>query len=89
MSKHRRATTPAQAPPPRPVREVLIWTCFGCALVPLVLLWSGVGWEVAVGVGGLIALLALGCAAVLRLSGMSLSPVDRADDDPGDGGRRP
>jgi hypothetical protein len=49
--------------------------------VPLALLWSGAGWRVALGVGGLIALLVLGCAAVLRLSGMTLSPVDRGGDD--------
>ena len=83
MAKHRRAGTQPPAPPPRPGRELLIWAAFGCALVPLALLWSGAGWGVAFGVGGLIVLLVLGCVAVLRLSGMSLSPVDhRQDDEP-------
>ena len=83
VAKHRRAGTQPPAPPPRPAREVLIWAAFGCALVPLALLWSGAGWRVALGVGGLIVLLVLGCAAVLRLVGMSLTPVDhRQDDEP-------
>jgi uncharacterized protein (DUF58 family) len=74
VSKHRRAATAPDLPPPRPGREVLIWTAFGCALVPVALLWSGAGWAVAFGVGGLIVLLAAGCALALRLTGMSLGP---------------
>ena len=75
MAKHRRAATAADEPPPRPGREILVWAAFGCALVPLALLWSGAGWAVALGVGGLIVLLAFGCALALRLTGMSLGPM--------------
>jgi hypothetical protein len=63
---------------------MLIWTAFGCALVPLALLWSGAGWAVALGVGGLIALLAAGCAVALRLSGLTLGSISSsaaADDE--------
>jgi uncharacterized protein (DUF58 family) len=74
VSKHRRAATAPDLPPPRPAREILIWTAFGCALVPLALLWSGAGWAVAFGVGVLIMLLAAGCALALRLSGATLGP---------------
>jgi uncharacterized protein (DUF58 family) len=74
VSKHRRAATAPDLPPPRLAREILIWTAFGCALVPLALLWSGAGWAVAFGVGGLIMLLAAGCALALRLSGATLGP---------------
>jgi hypothetical protein len=72
VAKHRRAGDAPDPPPPRPAREILVWTAFGCALVPLALLWSGAGWLVALGVGGLILLLAAGCAAALRLTGTSL-----------------
>ena len=75
MAKHRRAATAPEVPPQRPGREILVWTAFGCALVPLALLWSGAGWAVALGVGGLIVLLAAGCALALRLTGMSLGPI--------------
>ena len=75
MAKHRRASTTPDVPPPRSGREILVWTAFGCALVPLVLLWSGAGWAVALGVGGLIALLAAGCALALRLTGLTLGPI--------------
>ena len=75
MAKHRRASNIPDVPPPRPGREMLVWTAFGCALVPLALLWSGAGWAVALGVGGLIALLAAGCALALRLTGLTLGPV--------------
>lgn len=75
VSKHRRAPTVPDSPPPRPAREILLWTAFGCALVPLALLWSGAGWAVALGVGGLIVLLAAGCALALRLSGLTLGPT--------------
>ena len=75
MSKHRRAATTPDLPPPRPGREVLTWTAFGCALVPVALLWSGARWAVAFGVGGLIVLLAAGCALALRLTGLTLGPI--------------
>lgn len=75
MAKHRRAE-PAPVAPSRPAREILIWTAFGCALVPLVLLWSGAGWTVAVSISGLIVLLALACALALRLSGLTLKRAD-------------
>jgi uncharacterized protein (DUF58 family) len=76
VAKHRRAAAAPSSPRPLPAREILVWTAFGCALVPLTLLWSGAGWAVALGVGGLIVLLAIGCALVLRLSGMTLTPVE-------------
>ncbi|MEP6760485.1 MAG: hypothetical protein ABJA93_03885 [Sporichthyaceae bacterium] len=76
MAKHRRAADTPDAPPARPAREILIWAAFGCALVPLALLWSGAGWAVALGVSGLIVLLGLACALVLRLAGMTLTPVE-------------
>jgi hypothetical protein len=63
------------------VREIAIWAAFGCLLVPVVLLWSGSGWRVALGLGGLLALLVLGCAVAVRLAGLTLSPVDRGEDD--------
>jgi uncharacterized protein (DUF58 family) len=76
VAKHRRAATAApDVPPPQPGREILVWTAFGCALVPLALLWSGAGWAVALGVGGLIVLLAAGCALALRLSGMTFGAI--------------
>lgn len=76
VAKHRRAGTGSDSAPPRPVREMLIWTAFGCALVPLALLWSGAGWAVSLGVGGLMVLLAAGCALALRLTGFTLGPVE-------------
>ena len=87
MAKHRRAASTPDSPPPRPAREILIWAAFGCALVPLALLWSGAGWAIALGIGGLLVLLGVACALVLRLTGMTLSPVEsppngrRHDDD--------
>ena len=82
MAKHRRAATAPDGPPPRPGREMLVWTAFGCALVPLALLWSGAGWTVALGVGGLILLLAAGCALALRLTGLTLGPVPPRPSEP-------
>ena len=76
MAKHRRAGSTPDSPPPRPAREILIWAAFGCALVPLALLWSGAGWAIALGIGGLLVLLGVACALVLRLAGMTLSPVE-------------
>ena len=78
MAKHRRAADTPD-PPARPAREILIWTSFGCALVPLALIWSGAGWAVALGVSGLIVLLGLACALVLRLAGMTVTPVESQD----------
>jgi uncharacterized protein (DUF58 family) len=75
VAKHRRAAGAPDILPPRRGRELLIWTAFGCALVPLALLWSGARWPVALGVGGLILLLAAGCAVALRLSGLTLGPI--------------
>jgi len=75
VSKHRRGATASDLPPSRQGREILIWTAFGCALVPVALLWSGAGWAVAFGVGGLIMLLAAGCALALRLSGLTLGAI--------------
>ena len=77
MSKHRRASSAAPTPAPRPARELLIWSAFGCALVPVALVWSGASWAVALGVGGLLVLLVLGCALALRFSGMSLLAIER------------
>jgi uncharacterized protein (DUF58 family) len=74
VAKHRRAETSSDVPPSRTGREIVVWTAFGCVLVPLALLWSGAGWAVALGVGGLIVLLAAGCALALRLSGATLGP---------------
>jgi hypothetical protein len=53
-----------------------MWAAFGCALVPVALLWSGAGWALALGVGGLLVLLGGACALVLRLAGMTLSSVE-------------
>ena len=77
MSKHRRGPSAAPSPPPRPARELLIWSTFGCALVPVALVWSGTGWAVALGVAGLLVLLVLGCTLALRFSGMSLLAIER------------
>ena len=87
MPKHRRAADTPVPSPARPAREILIWAAFGCALVPLALLWSGAGWAVALGVSGLIVLLGLACVLVLRLTGMTLTPVEpphdrQREDDP-------
>ena len=76
VAKHRRAALTPDAPPPRPAREILMWAAFGCVLVPLALLWSGAGWAVALGVGGLLVLLGGACALVLRLAGLTLSSVE-------------
>jgi uncharacterized protein (DUF58 family) len=76
VAKHRRAASTPDSPPPRPAREILIWAAFGCALVPLALLWSGAGWAIALGIGGLLVLLGAACALALRLTGMTLSPVE-------------
>jgi len=80
VAKHRRAAPASVSPPPRPTREILIWTAFACALVPLALLWSGAGWTVALGVGGLIVVLVLACALALRLSGLTLARGDPPPD---------
>jgi hypothetical protein len=72
VAKHRRGAAVPDAPPQRTGREILVWTAFGCALVPLALLWSGAAWPVALGVGGLIVLLAAGCALAMRLTGTRL-----------------
>lgn len=77
MSKHRRAPSAAPTPAPRPARELVIWSTFGCALVPVALVWGGASWAVALGVGGLLVLLVLGCALALRFSGMSLAGPER------------
>jgi hypothetical protein len=53
-----------------------MWAAFGCALVPVALLWSGARWTLALGVGGLLVLLGGACALVLRLAGMTLSSVE-------------
>ena len=89
MAKHRRGGSAASPPPPRrPVREMIMWAAFGCALVPLILLWSGAGWRTSLGVGGLLAMLTAGCAVAVRLSGMSLpspaSPDHVPDHSPDD-----
>jgi hypothetical protein len=76
VAKHRKPAADPPSPASRPARELVIWGCFGCAVVPLVLLWSGTGWRVAVAVGGLVVLLALGCAAALRFSGISRSQAE-------------
>ncbi len=77
MAKHRRALPPEQAPPPRPVHELLLWTCFACALVPIALVWSGAGWSTAIGAAGLLALLLVACGVALRLAGLTTTPRDR------------
>lgn len=76
MAKHRRAASTPDAPPPRPARDLLMWAAFGCVLVPVVLLWSGAGWALALGVCGLLVLLVGACALVLRVAGMTLSPAE-------------
>ena len=81
MSKHRRVPSGATPPTPRPARDAVIWGCFGCALVPVVLLWSGAGLRVALGVGGLVLLLAVGCGLALHFSGLTLPSVGRRDDE--------
>ena len=80
VAKHRRAGQTPDAPPPRQAREILIWAAFGCVLVPVALLWSGAGWALALGVGGLLVLLVGACALVLRLAGMTLSPAEPQPD---------
>ena len=81
MSKHRRAPSAAVPPPARPARDAAIWGGFGCALVPVVLLWSGASWQVAFGIGGLVLLLAIGCGLALHFSGLTLHTVDHQDDE--------
>ena len=82
MAKHRRAPAPEPPAPRRPVRELVLWTVFACALVPAVLLWAGAGWRTALLAGGLLLLLAVLAAAALRMSGMPAPSPTAEDDEP-------
>ncbi len=71
---------PGGAPDPvgadrRRLREALIWVPFSCALVPLALHWSGAGWQTALGVAALLAVLAALCLGALVVGGTALRHV--------------
>ena len=53
---------------PDPVSDVMRWGAFSCALVPLVLIISGVSWAGAAGTAAGLAAVACACRALLRQS---------------------
>ncbi|WUL91565.1 hypothetical protein OG879_13575 [Streptomyces caniferus] len=53
---------------PDPVSDVMRWGAFSCALVPFVLIISGVSWAGAVGTAAGLAAVTCVCRALLRQS---------------------
>ncbi|MGX7759304.1 hypothetical protein ACWQ06_11650 [Streptomyces angustmyceticus] len=53
---------------PDPVSDVMRWSAFSCALVPLVLIISGVSWAPAAGTAAGLAAVICSCRALLRQS---------------------
>ncbi|MEU6326671.1 hypothetical protein ABZ851_05195 [Streptomyces sp. NPDC047049] len=53
---------------PDPVSDVMRWGAFSCALVPFVLIISGVSWAGAAGTAAGLAAVTCACRALLRQS---------------------